>query len=61
MTVLRIVVWIAIAISFVRGLFAFDMGPSAEGTYPTAGGICLAGAVVAAAIVYAAEMRRRKE
>ena len=59
MKALRIVVWIAIVIAFVRGLFVFDMGPSAEGSYPTASGICLAGAVVAAALMVVAATKKR--
>ncbi len=58
MKALSTIVWIAIAISFLRGLFVFDMGGSARDTYPTASGICLAGAVIAAAIMYLAERKR---
>ena len=46
-----IVVWVGIAICFIRGLYALDMGGSAQHTYPTAVGLCLAGSVVAAAIM----------
>ncbi len=58
MKVLKIIVWAAIVVSFVRGLFVFDMGPSAKDVYPTASGVCLAGAVVAAALMYMAEKRK---
>ena len=58
MNTLRIAVWIGIAVTFLRGLFVFDMGGSAKSSYPTASGICLAGAVVAAAIMYLAEKKR---
>ena len=46
-----VMVWIGIIICFIRGLFAFDMGGSAKDTYPVAGGICLAGSVVAASVM----------
>ena len=59
MTTLKTVVWTAIVVCFVRGLFVFDMGPSADHTYPTASGICLAGAVLAAAVMCLAETRRK--
>ena len=59
MTTLKTVVWIAIAVCFVRGLFVFDMGYSAASTYPMVSGICLAGAVLAAAVMYLAETRRK--
>ena len=55
MKILKGAVWVAIAIAFARGLFVLDMGPSAKNVYPTASGICLAGAVVAAALMYLAE------
>jgi len=59
MSTLRTVVWIAIAVCFVRGLFVFDVGHSAERSAATASGICLAGAVLAAAVMYLAETRRK--
>jgi hypothetical protein len=50
-----IVAWIIIGICFLRGLFVFDMGGSAEGTYPTAGAICLGAATLGASIMAFAE------
>ena len=44
----RILLWLAIVATFVRGLFVFDMGLSAEQSYPTASAICLVGAILAA-------------
>ncbi len=43
--------WIGIAIAFVRGLFVFDMGPSAADSNPVASAICLAAAVLGTAIL----------
>lgn len=57
MKILRAIIWIAVAVAFVRGLFVFDMGPSATDVYPTASGVCLAGAVLAAALMYMAEKK----
>jgi len=54
---LKTVVWLAIGTCFLRGVFVFDMGGSAKGTYPIASGLCMAGAVIAAAIMYLAEKR----
>jgi hypothetical protein len=61
MKIIRVIVWAVIAVAFGRGLFVLDMGPSAKDIYPTASGICLAGAVVASAIMYLADYRNRKE
>ncbi|MEX0701111.1 MAG: hypothetical protein WD069_03360 [Planctomycetales bacterium] len=47
----RVIVWFGIVVCFLRGLFVFNMGPSAAMTYPTASGLCLAGSVIAAAII----------
>jgi len=58
MNAIRVLIWIAILIAFARGLFVWDMGGSAQQTYPVAGAICLAGAVVAAALMYMADARR---
>ncbi|HQC52867.1 MAG TPA: hypothetical protein PLE92_07005 [Lentisphaeria bacterium] len=45
-------VWLAIAACFIRGIFVFDMGTSAQNnSYPVASGLCLAGSVIAAAIM----------
>lgn len=52
MKILEIMIWVAITICFVRGLFVMDMGRSAETTYPIASGLCLAGSVIAAAIMF---------
>jgi len=49
---LETIIWVAIGLVFVRGLFVFDMGPSAEQTYPIASGVCFAGSVIAAAIMF---------
>ena len=51
-------VWTGIVICFIRGLFVFDMGGSAEGTYPTASDVCLAGSIIAAAILVHGMTRR---
>ena len=44
-------IWVCIALVFMRGLFVFDMGPSAANSYPVASAICFAGSVIAAAIM----------
>jgi hypothetical protein len=44
-------VWLAIVATFLRGLFVFDLGVSAEHNYPTASAICLVGSILAAAIM----------
>jgi hypothetical protein len=59
-TAMKTVIWIGISLCFVRGLFVFDMGGSAEKTYPTASAICLTGAVIAAALMYVAETLQRR-
>ena len=46
-----IAAWVATAACFVSGLWAFDMGPPAEQTYPTAGAVCPAGSAIAAALI----------
>ena len=43
--------WVAIAVCFLRGLLAFDMGSSVKGYDGIVGGLCLAASVVAAAIL----------
>ena len=60
MNYLSSIIWIAIALVFARGLFVFDMGPSAKDVYSTASAVCLAGAVVAAALMYLAEKKSEK-
>jgi hypothetical protein len=57
MKIVRIIIWAAIAVAFIRGLFVWDMGGSAKDSYPTASAICLAGALVAAALMYKAEKK----
>jgi len=49
---LEIVIWLAIGLVFVRGLFVFDMGYSAANTFPVASGLCIGGSVIAAAIMF---------
>ena len=60
MEIVRIIVWIAIAVAFGRGLFVFDMGLFAKDAHMIAAAICLAGAVVAAALMYLAERHREE-
>lgn len=43
--ILKIVIWIAILACFLRGLFVFDMGGSAENSYPTASAICFTASI----------------
>lgn len=49
---LEYIIWVAIGLVFVRGLLVFDMGLSAEQSYPVASGVCFAGSVIAAAIMF---------
>jgi membrane-associated PAP2 superfamily phosphatase len=45
------VIWIAIAVAFIRGLFVFDQGGSAISSYPTASAICFVGAILSAVLM----------
>lgn len=47
---LEVIIWLSILVSFIRGVFVFDQGPSASDTYPTASAICLVGAIIAAVL-----------
>jgi hypothetical protein len=49
--VLRWVIWLAILAAFLRGLFVFDMGGSAQSTYPTASAVCFVGAILGAILM----------
>ena len=51
-------IWIAIGTTFLRGLFVWDMGLSAADSYPPASAICLAGSLIAGAIMIHAGKRR---
>jgi nicotinamide riboside transporter PnuC len=48
---LNIAIWISIALSFARGLFVFDMGASAQSSFPVASAICFVGAILAAVLM----------
>ncbi len=52
-----ITVWIAVAISFVVGLMHVMYS---EGVFPVAGGMCVAGALVAASVMVLAESLSNK-
>jgi len=49
--VLRWVIWLAILAAFLRGLFVFDMGGSAQNSYPTASAICFVGSILGAILM----------
>ena len=57
MKIAKVLIWIAIAISFLRGLFVLDGVGSAADMYPTASAICMAGAIIGAAIMMLAERK----
>ncbi len=55
---LRILIWIALAVSFVRGLGVMDSGPSAN-THETVGaGICFATAILGSIFMFCFDLRR---
>ena len=55
MPFLRGAIWCVIAMCFVRGLWVWDMGPSANDSYPIASAICFGASAVAAAIMPASD------
>ncbi len=42
---IEIIIYASIVAAFLRGLFVFDQGGSAAGTYPTASAICFIGSI----------------
>lgn len=51
MTAIRFLIWLALAAAFLRGLFVFDMGVSAERTQPVASAICFVGSILRAVLM----------
>ena len=44
---LEVIIWLVIGAAFLRGLFVFDQGGSAAGTFPEASAICFVGSIIA--------------
>ncbi len=58
MKTLRFVIWAVIVVGFLRGLWVFDSGGSAN-THETVGaGLCFAGALISATIMFCFDGRR---
>jgi hypothetical protein len=60
MRYLRVVIWIAIGVAFVRGLESFDSGPSANNLVSISAALSLGAALISAAIMYCFEGRRER-
>jgi hypothetical protein len=55
--VIEIIIYTSIVAAFLRGLFVFDQGGSAAGTYPEASAICFIGSIFAA--IYMLSLRNK--
>lgn len=55
--ILRIVIWVVLLLAFLRGLWVFDSGGSAN-THETVGaGLCFAAAVLGAVLMFCFDVR----
>ncbi len=48
----RIVIWLVILVALLRGLWAFDSGPSADTHETTASAVLFAGALLAVTVMF---------
>ena len=56
--ILRFLLWLAILVGLVRGLWVFDSGPSANTMETVGAGLCFAAAMISATLMFCFDVRR---